>query len=462
MVQLDKSCTAVALLVCLAPAVLNGQTLRHEAQMWWKARLADTFQELRIGVDMPTEPVSVTLSLRIHFTIPAGDEMIGEPTLSYVEVSVDRGPVLHQDVDWTPTEDQRDVVIAMEFDTGGLADGWHRLEILGSFQDGPSQTKHVQLAASFETGDGDSFDSSVPEGPQALALLVDLAEDIQGVLDTKILSEVPSPLPSVWQPDIQGRGFLSVGGISGRLDPTLFVSFDDNPDGGEHTDVQVNEWPITAASVAPSLLPPDGQSWMYTRATLDTPSGALAAVISFAVGVSSSPPTDPPDDTDPPDPGGEPVPPDMALIPGQWYIAPGGTGNGSPSAPLGRIQAALDAAQPGDTISVASGTYHENLTTGRHGTANNRITLRSQDGRDSVEVIDAAGTNVLNVLHQHYLVTGFIFDGNSAETATVIVQSDGDHLQFVDNEVRRSGAACIDVRGPEGLIIERSVVHGCI
>jgi hypothetical protein len=49
----------------------------------------------------------------------------------------------------------------------------------------------------------------------------------------------------------------------------------------------------------------------------------------------------------------------------EWFIARGGTGSGTSVSPFGRIQDAVKVAQPGDVISIASGTYVEAISSVR-------------------------------------------------------------------------------------------------
>jgi hypothetical protein len=82
-----------------------------------------------------------------------------------------------------------------------------------------------------------------------------------------------------------------------------------------------------------------------------------------------------------------------------WYVAPGGSGNGSQAQPFGKIQDAANAAQAGDLISVSPGTYHETVTVNRSGTATAPIVFQSQQtgaavvsGADPVGTLSAGGT----------------------------------------------------------------------
>ena len=112
-------------------------------------------------------------------------------------------------------------------------------------------------------------------------------------------------------------------------------------------------------------------------------------------------------------------------------------------------------------IIVAPGMYLENLTTVRNGTSSERITLKALNGLGTVQVIDAGDDVVLDVLHSHVMVDGFTFDGNFSAQQTVRVQDGGDFLFFSNNEVERSRVACIDIAGPEGVVIERTLAHDC-
>src|SRR5687767_4871155 len=82
----------------------------------------------------------------------------------------------------------------------------------------------------------------------------------------------------------------------------------------------------------------------------------------------------------------------------EWFVAAGGSGRGTAEAPLGHIQDALNAAQPGDTITVRPGTYRETLRTVRGGTSGQPILLLGFGASGSIVV--AAG-RVLTVDHPY-------------------------------------------------------------
>jgi hypothetical protein len=144
----------------------------------------------------------------------------------------------------------------------------------------------------------------------------------------------------------------------------------------------------------------------------------------------------------------------------EWFVAPGGTGPGSRSAPFGRIQIALDRVRPGDTIIILPGTYTESLRTARNGTAGSPIRLRAEGGPGSV-VVTAPGM-VLRIDHAHYLVEGLVIDGQYGPADAVRVSTGGHYFVLRDSEVRRSSRDCVDMGGPHGVVIERSLIHHCL
>jgi hypothetical protein len=144
----------------------------------------------------------------------------------------------------------------------------------------------------------------------------------------------------------------------------------------------------------------------------------------------------------------------------QWYVAPSGTGNGSSSAPFGKIQQAIQAAQPGDTVLVAPGTYAEGLTTYRAGASGAPITIKATGGARSALVTRAG--RVLEVLHPYVVVDGLVLDGQYAATDAVRVSSAADHFTLRNAEVRRTSRDCIDIGGPDGVLIESTNINRCL
>jgi hypothetical protein len=141
----------------------------------------------------------------------------------------------------------------------------------------------------------------------------------------------------------------------------------------------------------------------------------------------------------------------------EWFVQPGSSGIGTSSAPFGKIQNAIDVAQPGDVVSVRPGTYPEPLRSVRPGRLEKPITIRAVKGRGSVVV--SVPAQVLSVSHAYLVVESLVFDAQYAQADAVSVSSAGSFFVLRDSEVRRTTRDAIDMRSPEGVLIERSLIH---
>ena len=141
----------------------------------------------------------------------------------------------------------------------------------------------------------------------------------------------------------------------------------------------------------------------------------------------------------------------------EWFVAVGGVGSGTSTAPFGRVQSALDVAVPGDTITVRPGTYNESLRTKRHGSSGQVIKLRASGERGTV-VVKSAGS-VLTVDHAYFNVEGLVFDGNYGAADTVRVITAANYFAMRNTEVKRSTRDLIDIAGPTGVLIENCLIH---
>jgi hypothetical protein len=142
----------------------------------------------------------------------------------------------------------------------------------------------------------------------------------------------------------------------------------------------------------------------------------------------------------------------------EWFVAAGGSGNGTKAAPFGRIQDGLNAAMPGDTVTVGAGTYSEALRTPRGGLPGMTIRLHTLGPRGSVVVTTATAT-VFRISHPHLIVEGLVFDGGYGAFDTVLVSSAAHFLTLRNVEVRRSSKDLIDMGAPHGVLIEGSLLH---
>lgn len=76
------------------------------------------------------------------------------------------------------------------------------------------------------------------------------------------------------------------------------------------------------------------------------------------------------------------------------FVRPGATGDGSSrDTPLGSIQDAVDAVDPGDVVFLAAGTYEETVDVTKSGTSGARCVLRRDhdDGDDDRAILDGTG-----------------------------------------------------------------------
>lgn len=141
----------------------------------------------------------------------------------------------------------------------------------------------------------------------------------------------------------------------------------------------------------------------------------------------------------------------------EWFVAPGGAGNGTLASPFGRVQDGVNVALPGDTVTILPGTYTAGFRTIRAGTASARIRIRAQGPRGSV-IVTVAG-RVLRADHAYITVEGLVVDGRYSAADTVDVNTGAHFLILRNLEVRRSSKDLIDIGAPRGMVIEGCLIH---
>ena len=142
------------------------------------------------------------------------------------------------------------------------------------------------------------------------------------------------------------------------------------------------------------------------------------------------------------------------------YVAPGGTGNGSPLNPFGRVADALAVAAAGDVVVLRPGTYAESVRTVRSGTSGQRIVIRAEQPGTAI-LTTGAGT-VLRISHAFVTVQDLVVDGQYGAFDAVIVDGSANGWLLQRTEVRRTSRDCIDIRAPSGVVIEGALIHHCL
>ena len=141
----------------------------------------------------------------------------------------------------------------------------------------------------------------------------------------------------------------------------------------------------------------------------------------------------------------------------EWFVAPGGSGNGTAASPFGRVQDGVDVALAGDTVTILPGIYRAGFHTVRPGTASARIRIRAQGPRGSV-LITVAGV-VVRVDHPYVIVEGLVLDGRYSAADSIDVNTGAHFLILRNLEVRRSSKDLIDIDSPTGVLIEGCLIH---
>jgi hypothetical protein len=125
----------------------------------------------------------------------------------------------------------------------------------------------------------------------------------------------------------------------------------------------------------------------------------------------------------------------------------------------GSISAAIDQAMPGDTVVLANGTYDQKIVTKRAGNANAPITIKAATPRGAI--VRASG-NVVAIAHAYVTLEGLVIDGQDGDGDAVNIDTAGGHATIRDCEVKNVRKDCIDMAAPEGVTIEKSLVHDCV
>jgi Right handed beta helix region/Protein of unknown function (DUF1565) len=119
-----------------------------------------------------------------------------------------------------------------------------------------------------------------------------------------------------------------------------------------------------------------------------------------------------------------------------YYVSPAGSdaNAGSADAPFKSIQKAIDLAQAGDTVSLASGTYMQDVLSRRAGTAIAPITIT---GPSHAVVKGGGRARIFEINHDFITFDGFTIDGQAGDSASAAGYRD--KLLYVLGKAPRDG-----------------------
>jgi hypothetical protein len=162
---------------------------------------------------------------------------------------------------------------------------------------------------------------------------------------------------------------------------------------------------------------------------------------------------------------------ERALPSTTYYVGPGGNDGalGTLADPFATIKHALDLARAGDTVDVRAGTYHEQVTFPRSGSAAaGYISLTAHAGEQPV--LDGTGFhtgNMVTVRNVSYVkIAGFEiahFTGVNDGSGVRVIGSGGNHIEIRNNlihDIRGQSAMGVTVYGTGALAITDLVIDG--
>lgn len=215
----------------------------------------------------------------------------------------------------------------------------------------------------------------------------------------------------------------------------------------------------TPASEHPTSEPaggPQGRSPSSATGTSSAPDGGAGGSSTSSSGSSSSSGQTGSTPSSPADP-----PPTVGDTAGSLFVAPDGTGDGrSAGSPLGSIEEAFEAAQPGDVIVVGGGRYHEDVTVvfPAAGTTQNPIRVRAAEGERPV----IQGLVRLSGL-RHWTISGLnvTWPDHGTNNQHLVKLTGGEHWTFANAEVwgARSFAAILVAGTPTDYRLSGLHVH---
>lgn len=132
------------------------------------------------------------------------------------------------------------------------------------------------------------------------------------------------------------------------------------------------------------------------------------------------------------------------------------------------IQAALNAATAGDTLTIRAGTYHEKLTfpNGGNSTAG-YLTLQTYTGETVIlDGTGVNGANMISITNKNYIrIKGLVIRNHLGvnDGSGIRIQGYGDHIEIEDctiHEIRGSDAMGITVYGTSSTPITNLIISG--